>query len=109
MRYTREFHIADVKGLQSHFKIPEFSHDATKISRLADALIADYSQKYGIEIVTRDGGDKAYSQGKTVVLPAKEQFPVNISIILQYFMNLHTAQDTLSRNGRDWLMQKKNW
>ena len=74
VRYTREFHIADVKGLQSHFKIPEFSHDATKISRLADALIADYSQKYGIEIVTREGGDKAYSQGKTVVLPAKEQF-----------------------------------
>ena len=74
VRYTREFHIADVKGLQSHFKIPEFSHDATKISRLADALIADYSQKYRIEIVTRDGGDKAYSQGKTVVLPAKEQF-----------------------------------
>ena len=74
VRYTREFHIADVKGLQSHFKIPEFSHDATKISRLADALIADYSYKYGIEVVTREGGDKAYSQGKTVVLPAKEQF-----------------------------------
>ena len=52
-----------------------------RLSRLADALIADYSQKYRIEIVTRDGGDKAYSQGKTVVLPAKEQFSSRISVL----------------------------
>ena len=45
VRYTREFHIADVKGCRAISRYRSFSHDATKISRLADALIADYSQK----------------------------------------------------------------
>lgn len=62
MRYSREFHISDVAGLKSHFVKEEYVHDKTEGMQLADRLIDEYCEKFGIEKQSLYGSGRAYFQ-----------------------------------------------
>lgn len=101
LRYTREFHISDVIGIKSHFIKGDFVHDANQLTEMADQLIEDYCARFGVEAEISYGHSEAFSQGRRIVIPAKEQFK-NIN---EYYSTVfhELGHSTKVINGRNRL------
>ena len=74
IRYVREYHISDVAHVKSHFVETEYLHETTANMALADQLIKDYGNTYGISLLELYGCGQAFCQGKNLVLPDRRQF-----------------------------------
>lgn len=74
LKYTREYHISNVEGIQSHFVPMDYEHAKTKSMEMADLVIVAYSQMYGVEVNEMYGTGQAYNQDNRVVLPDQRQY-----------------------------------
>ena len=74
LKYFNVFHIDQLDGIEAKTIDPEAIDPATDTA--ADALIAGYIQRSGVELEHRKGDEAFYSPSvDRVVLPLREQFP----------------------------------
>lgn len=74
LKYFNVFHIDQLDGIEAKTIDPETIDPATDTA--ADAIIAGYLQRSGVELEHRKGDEAFYSPSvDRVVLPLREQFP----------------------------------
>ena len=73
LKYFNVFHIDQTEGITAKVIAPEAIDPATDDA--ADAIIADYLQRSGVQLEHRQGDEAFYSPSRDrVVLPLREQF-----------------------------------
>lgn len=106
MHYIPEFHIEDVNGLTSHFKILHFDHTDTEATRLADTCIQEYCSRQEIEVKIEKNGNKAFFRPseKLITLPEKSQFKSQYEYYSTVFHEIgHSTYELCGRelNGKN--------
>ncbi|MFQ6866230.1 zincin-like metallopeptidase domain-containing protein [Blautia sp.] len=100
-RYTNEYHISDLEGLESHFKYEAYEHQISEDTKLADEVIEAYCREHQVQICVREGSSRAfYRKGDhSISLPEKNQFP-NIA---EYYSTVfhELGHSTMKENSRE--------